>query len=327
MKYILGLDTSYYTSSLACVSLDGEILLNKQVILEVARGDRGLQQSKAIFTHLQNLPSITSAVHSTIKEAELVAVCASVRPRPYKDSYMPVFVLSKSLGQSIANTANVPFYETSHQENHIMAGLHRLEAFSNNRLLVVHLSGGTSELLDVRVKPTGFDIQLIGSTLDLHAGQFVDRVGVAIGLTFPSGPQLEKLAMEEVSSFDLEYHVKDLNISFSGPESYAQRQILQGVNNTRIARGVYNTLLKTLSKWLTNAVKKGYPRDVLLVGGVSSSMILRNGLLSDPKLKENDISLYFADPKLSKDNAVGSALLGLNMFKKNKIDLSCKGGI
>lgn len=319
MKYVLGIDTSCYTSSLACVSLEGEVLLNKQVLLELADGTRGLQQSKAIFNHLKNLPSITSELKSTIDKPELVAVCSSVKPRPQKDSYMPVFVLSQSLGQVIANINNVPYYESTHQENHIMSGLYRLGGFKAKHFLVVHLSGGTTELLDVRVHNHGFDIDIIGSSLDLHAGQFVDRIGVSLGLPFPSGPHLEELANNELESYDIKYYVKDLNISFSGPETHIQRQIVKGLDSRKIARGVYISLIKTLGKWLINAVKKGYPRDVLLVGGVSSSRIIREGLRADSEIKNEGLSLYFADPQLSKDNALGTALIGLNIYKTSNV--------
>jgi N6-L-threonylcarbamoyladenine synthase len=319
MKYVLGIDTSCYTSSLACVSLEGEVLLNKQVLLELADGTRGLQQSKAIFNHLKNLPSITSELKSTIDKPELVAVCSSVKPRPQKDSYMPVFVLSQSLGQVIANINNVPYYESTHQENHIMSGLYSLGGFKAKHFLVVHLSGGTTELLDVRVHNHGFDIDMIGSSLDLHAGQFVDRIGVSLGLPFPSGPHLEELANNELESYDIKYYVKDLNISFSGPETHIQRQIVKGLDSRKIARGVYISLIKTLGKWLINAVKKGYPRDVLLVGGVSSSRIIREGLRADSEIKNEGLSLYFADPQLSKDNALGTALIGLNIYKTSNV--------
>jgi N6-L-threonylcarbamoyladenine synthase len=319
MKYVLGIDTSCYTSSLACVSLEGEVLLNKQVLLELADGTRGLQQSKAIFNHLKNLPSITSELKSTIDKPELVAVCSSVKPRPQKDSYMPVFVLSQSLGQVIANINNVPYYESTHQENHIMSGLYSLGGFKAKHFLVVHLSGGTTELLEVRVHNHGFDIDMIGSSLDLHAGQFVDRIGVSLGLPFPSGPHLEELANNELESYDIKYYVKDLNISFSGPETHIQRQIVKGLDSRKIARGVYISLINTLGKWLINAVKKGYPRDVLLVGGVSSSRIIREGLRADSEIKNEGLSLYFADPQLSKDNALGTALIGLNIYKTSNV--------
>jgi len=89
-----------------------------------------------------------------------------------------------------------------------------LGGFKAKHFLVVHLSGGTTELLEVRVHNHGFDIDMIGSSLDLHAGQFVDRIGVSLGLPFPSGPHLEELANNELESYDIKYYVKDLILVF-----------------------------------------------------------------------------------------------------------------
>lgn len=319
MKFILGIDTSCYTTSIACVSLDGELLLSKQKLLLVPEGARGLQQSSAVFAHLKNLPELSACLRSSLPDGELAAVCASVKPRPYSDSYMPVFVVAESLGAVIANLTGVPFYTTTHQENHIMAGLYTCGWMQNDRhFLALHLSGGTTELLEVRSRPTGFDINLIGSTQDLHAGQFVDRIGVALGLGFPSGPHLEALAKMTDKPVDIPYYVKDLTVSFSGSESHAQRLIDQNADKSCIARGVYQALTKTIYKWLINAVDKGYPATVLLVGGVSSSMLLRKELQDQVKKTGREISLFFADPLLSKDNAVGTAYLGLKAYIHSK---------
>ncbi len=319
MKYILGIDTSCYTTSLACVSLEGKLLLSKQKLLSVPDGARGLQQSSAVFSHLRNLPELSATMQDSLPDGELVAICASIKPRPYKDSYMPVFVVGESLGATLAKLAGVPFYTTTHQENHIMAGL-----YSNDRMqmekhfLALHLSGGTTELLEVWAHTTGFDINLIGSTQDLHAGQLVDRIGVALGLGFPSGPNLEALAEKADKPIHIPYYVKDLTVSFSGSESHAQRLIAKNADKAGIARGVYQVLNKTICKWLENAADKGYPTSVLLVGGVSSSMILREELNVQLRKAGKNMSLYFALPQLSKDNAVGTAYLGLKAYMNDK---------
>jgi N6-L-threonylcarbamoyladenine synthase len=90
-------------------------------------------------------------------------------------------------------------------------------------LLAVHLSGGTTELLSLR----GDELTLLGGTLDLHAGQFVDRVGVALGLPFPAGPHLEKLAVLGKAEARLPANMADgdLHCHFSGAETQIQRWI------------------------------------------------------------------------------------------------------
>ncbi len=320
MKYILGIDTSCYTTSVAGVDLNGEILFNHQKLLEVPRGHRGLQQSVALFHHLSNLSTITKSLRESLPCGYIAAVCASVRPRPLKDSYMPVFQFSHHIGQAISDLFRVPFYPVSHQENHIMAGLYKTNGLNSRCFLAIHLSGGTSELLYVKPISSGFEVELIGNSLDIPAGQFIDRIGVAMGLPFPAGPHLEKLAVFGTGALTLSGSVKGTAISFSGPESQGQRLIQENAPHTEIAYAVYDLIIRSISKWILNAVKMGYPNEVLLVGGVSSSSIFRRGLQERLKKRNRNIQLYFALPELSKDNAVGTALLGLQAFEQENIE-------
>lgn len=317
MKYILGIDSSCYTTSVAGVSLEGKLLFNRQIPLVVPEGERGLQQSNALFQHIKHLPLATAHLREALTQGTMAAVCSSTRPRPVEGSYMPVFLFSHHIGQAIADLNNIPFYKTSHQENHIMAGLYSGKMPELDHFLAIHLSGGTSELLEIRRKPFGFDIHILGGSQDLHAGQFVDRIGVAMGLPFPAGPHLEALAVSAETSIDLSGSVQGFNISFSGPESQAQRLIQQGLPYAEIALGTYMLLVRTIAKWILHAIDQGYPSHVLLVGGVSSSLLFRRELKKRLIKRNRNICLYFAEPSLSRDNAAGTALLGLQAFNNN----------
>lgn len=319
MKYILGFDTSCYTTSMAAVDLNGKIIFNHQKLLDVPHGEKGLQQSSALFHHLNNLPVITSDLTNFLPNGRIAAVCSSTRPRPLKDSYMPVFQFSHNIGRAISDLHGVPFYATSHQENHIMAGLHTANMHSR-RFMVLHLSGGTSELLHVKSLPSGFETEIIGSTTDIPVGQFVDRIGVAMGLSFPAGSHLEKLANSGTGTITFSGSVKGTKVSFSGPESQGQRLINKKAPHAEIAYAVYDLLIRVISKWILNGVKLGYPEEVLLVGGVSSSKILKMGLQKRLIKRNRKIQLYFADPELSKDNAVGAALLGLQAYRLDNLE-------
>jgi len=316
MKYIIGFDTSCYTTSMAVIDLDGNIILNQQELLPVEQGQRGIRQSKALFEHLHNLPKLTKKIGQAISPQDIEAVCASIKPRPIEGSYMPVFMVSCLVGHSFANLLNVPFYETTHQESHIMAGKYTAEGLTADRFLAIHLSGGTSELLEVQTTDDGFHISILGATQDLHAGQFVDRIGVALGLPFPAGPSLEKLALKGKEGIDIPSFVRGTTIGFSGAETHAMRLINKGYEPADIALGVYLCLSKTLEKWISTAIELSGVSDVLLVGGVSSSAFLREQLTTVFNKQNKHVNLYFAEPSVSKDSAVGTALLGLKKHKR-----------
>ena len=218
-SYFLGVDTSNYTTSLAVVDEKGSLVAENRRALQVAQGKKGLRQSEALFLHIQNLPKILGDITRSLPgwKKNLRAIAVSTKPRPLEGSYMPVFIPGKSLGLSLASLLEIPYYSLSHQENHLWAGLHSAKGPKSNRFLALHLSGGTSECLDVSLteKEFRFNVEVIGGSNDINAGQFIDRVGVALGLPFPAGPHLEQLALE--SSVDLKiptYH-KNGNMSFS----------------------------------------------------------------------------------------------------------------
>ena len=144
MPLYLGLDSSNYTSSVALVSEDGEIIEDRRRLLEVKPGERGLRQSDALFQHWNNLPELLTPVLEKYR-GEIAGVCASVKPRPAEGSYMPVFRAGESIGRITAASLGVPFTQTSHQEGHIKAASVGNDVDFSKPLLCAHLSGGTLE--------------------------------------------------------------------------------------------------------------------------------------------------------------------------------------
>ncbi|MFC4769155.1 O-sialoglycoprotein endopeptidase [Effusibacillus consociatus] len=308
---ILGIDTSNYTTSICLIDQAGQIVHEQRKLLSVEEGERGLQQSAALFQHIKNLPDLVEKIGDL---RGLQAVCVSSRPRPSEGSYMPVFLAGEGLARSLAAAFNIPLYRTSHQEGHIAAGEGTSGPVPADEFLAIHLSGGTSDLLHVKRYATGYAIEILGSSQDLHAGQFVDRVGVALGLPFPAGPHLEKLALTaegDESSIRLPSPVSGFNWSLSGPETAARRYMESGGNPAAIARAVENCIAKGLEKVLGKAIEETNLRQILIVGGVAANQHIRKRLqhrLEHPAVKAQ---LYFADPRYSTDNAFGVARIGL----------------
>lgn len=304
----LGIDTSAYTSSVAVVDEAKQLIWEKRRILEVAQGERGLAQSEALFQHVQVLPELLKEAPLAIWK-EIKGVGVSTTPRPVQGSYMPVFTAGTAIASSLATALNVELVATSHQEGHLAAGIESTEQFNKDEFLAVHLSGGTTELLQARRNlQGGFELRILGESTDLHAGQFIDRVGVRLGLPFPAGKELEKLALKSApgSASLLPSSVKGYEMSFSGVESAVQRMIEDKKRPADLARAVEGCIVRTLSKVLEKAVKDTGLNNVLIVGGVSSNHYIRNELTK--KLK-SQATLFWARTDWSSDNAIGVALL------------------
>lgn len=308
--FYIGVDTSNYTTSVACVSEEG-IVFERRTMLSVALGERGLRQSDAVFQHVRNLPPLIDALLQTIDRAKVCAVGVSAKPTAAEASYMPVFLAGKLAANALANALDVPLFETTHQAGHVRAAMLGNECAIDGRdFLAMHLSGGTTDLLQVSLEDGILDdIERIGGSEDLHAGQFVDRVGVRMGLPFPSGAALEQLANRAMDrTLRLPSSVKGFVCSFSGMESQAMRLLDAGADHGAIAYAVYDAMARTFSKMLLPAVERTQRTTILLSGGVSGSLLLR--ALLEQRINR---TLLYAGSGLSSDNAVGAALLARDL--------------
>lgn len=147
MKLYLGIDTSAYTTSLAVVDGDYNIIYDQRRVLEVRQGEKGLQQSEALFQHLKNLPFLFAELPVGMAE-QVGAMAVSAFPRNIEGSYMPVFTAGLSQAQVLSSYTSTPLYWLSHQEGHIMAGLKGNEGLmAKDKFIACHFSGGTSEVL------------------------------------------------------------------------------------------------------------------------------------------------------------------------------------
>lgn len=304
----LGIDTSAYTCSLALIDDNEKLIWEKRELLNVPKGDRGMAQSEALFQHIQTLPKLVEAIPAQYWKM-IKAAGVSISPRPVKGSYMPVFIAGQSAAAMLGSSLQIPVYHTTHQEGHIAAGIHTAGGPQNTRFLAVHLSGGTTELLAVDLVELGrYQVIILGGTTDLHAGQFIDRVGVRLGLSFPAGKELEKLALRSSpgSASLLPSSVKGYELSFSGVESAAQRLIQTEKKPADIARAVEGCVSRTIVKVLEKALAETDLPEVLFVGGVSSNKFIRSDI---EKRLAKRADFYWADPKLSTDNAVGIAII------------------
>lgn len=306
-RVYLGIDTSCYTTSAALLDEQGELVAEARRLLTVRPGHCGLQQSEMVFQHTRNLPQLLEELLAG-KDYELAAIGASGYPRPLEDSYMPAFLVGLGAARSLTALSGAPLTVLSHQENHMEAGLWSAQGPAADRFLMLHASGGTTDLLLAAKQANGrFQLTQVGGSLDLHAGQFVDRIGVALGLQFPTGPALEQLAETAAEPIELPVAVRKLDVSLSGPASAAQRQLAAGAEPAALALGVELCLAETFARLLRHAVDAYDVDAVLLVGGVGSNKYIRNHVAA--RLARRRVRLWVPEARFSCDNATGCAAL------------------
>ncbi len=301
----LGFDTSNYTTSAAVYYPETGRIETEKMLLPVREGEKGLRQSDAVFHHTYQLPKVLSALaERTGFEAD--GVCASVAPCPREGSYMPCFLVGKGAAVCTSLSARVPLFFTTHQHGHIAAALYsanRLELI-HERFLAFHLSGGTTEALIV--EPDSGEIfrpKVVASSLDLKAGQAVDRVGLMLSMSFPCGAELDRMARQSNRSFKIRPSMKGDCCSLSGVENKCRAMLEKGEPKEDVARFCIEYISASLDEMTLRLREKYGNLPLVYSGGVMSNSII------SARFKEK-YNAVFAKPEFSSDNAAGVAIIG-----------------
>lgn len=307
----LAFDTSCYTTSIALVS-QGKVVYDNRIMLEVPKGNRGMRQSEAVFHHVKNMKQLFLD-YSQHHEFHVKAVSYSEKPCPKEGSYMPVFCVGESMAISSAAALHVPVYPMTHQHGHIYGAFFD-NALEDGTYCAFHVSGGTLEVLRVVVKGSIKSIETIGGTLDITCGQLIDRVGVAAGLKFPSGREMEQHYRPDAKR--LSVNVKGLSANLSGAETQAMRLLNDGCDVADVCSGVIDCASTTLVKLTRNAIKEHGFKKFVFTGGVICNRIIREDLLKT--CDELDAKCIIAQKEYCSDNACGLALGAEILFNKGE---------
>ncbi len=319
IQYVLGIDTSNYTTSAALYCLNDKTVLQRKKLLPVGQGQCGLRQSDAVFHHTQQLHELIESLFNEFSPEErpmIAAVGVSSRPRSIEGSYMPCFTVGINAAKIIGTVLNVPVYEFSHQTGHIAAAIYssKTDFLYKQEFIAFHVSGGTTEALLVKPdRQKVFTAEIVGKTLDLHAGQAIDRVGVSMGFSFPCGQELEKLALQCDKKVKVKTCVKNTDCCLSGIQNICEKMIQNNADNSETALTCITFVEKTLEEMCGNILQKYGKMPVLFAGGVMSNSIIKKSL-------KKKFDCYFAEPAYSADNACGTAVLcGLRYEEEKKL--------
>ena len=318
-SFFFGIDTSNYTTSAAAVSAAGEVFFAKRP-LPVPEKQVGLRQSDALFSHTKALPEVMAELAEKIRKKHpaytVAAIGVSSRPRPVEGSYMPCFLAGVNAAGTAAAMQGVPLYEFSHQEGHLQAAKEGSREngrpFPENAssFFGLHLSGGTLELVEANAKKEGgFSVSLVAAGLDITCGQLIDRCGVSLGLPFPAGAELEKLARLSEKRFSVKIPRKEKGINLSGFQNRFDEMMKNGSSPADGAAFVFRVVEEAVNALLAMIPEEKKNLPILFSGGVASS-----GLLQEKWAGENR---YFAPPAYSADNAIGIAFLTKEQEEKN----------
>ena len=302
MAKIIGIDTSNYTTSAALLDTDDMSVRQAKKLLPVKAGEKGIRQSDAVFHHTRQLPAV---LEQAVGEIRPEGIGVSVKPRLVEGSYMPCFLVGEAAADMIGSVCGVRPDKTSHQMGHILAALYscgKLDLARSGSFIAFHVSGGTTDMLLCSADAGKvLDIKEIGHSLDLKAGQAIDRIGVMLGLDFPCGPELERLALQSEKINKLRPVMKGLDCSLSGIENKCMKLLDEKAPACVIARFCLDSVYAAVKGMTSAAIGEHGRLPVVYAGGVMSDKYIADKLKSD-------FGGHFAKPEFSCDNAVGTAV-------------------
>ena len=297
MASYIGIDTSNYRTSV-CLFSNGSYK-NIGRLLFVERGKAGLRQNDALFLHTKALPEIIKELPRN--DDDILRIGVSEKPRNLEDSYMPCFLAGVSAAYAMSYACGAPVFKMSHQECHILAGIYanEKELLKESEFIALHLSGGTSDILHVRNDMGKLQIERIGGTLDINAGQLIDRAGVMLGLGFPCGAELETMCGDIYKNkFKTKPSLRGADFNLSGHQNIIERMYKSGADKSEVAEYVICAVTDTISCALATLAPEV---PLLFIGGVCANTYFKS------VMKNEFSNVCFAPAEISGDNALGCA--------------------
>lgn len=236
----------------------------------------------------------------------------------------PALWVGVNFAKALAEAWNIPTVAVNHMEGHVLASLYDVE--EDNQLsqipfpaIALLVSGGHTELI---LMNNWGSYEKIGQTRDDAVGEAFDKVARMMGLAYPGGPEISRLAKLARSSNLPPFaelprpmlHSQDLDFSFSGIKT-AVRYALEGkeldeATKQALARDFEDAAIEVLVKKTQNAVEEYGAQTVIVGGGVSANQYLKQELQKALLATHPDVTVYFPNPGLSTDNSIMIALAG-----------------
>ena len=317
---ILGIESSCDDTSAAIIR-DGVILSNVVAGQKVHEEFGGVVPELASRAHQQNIiPVVDRAIkRAGIEKESINAVAFTNGP-----GLLGSLLVGTSFAKGFSLASGIPLVEVNHLKGHVLALFIRENGVEFNPpkfpFLCLLVSGGNSQIILVR---DYLDMEVIGLTIDDAAGEAFDKCAKVMGLPYPGGPHVDKLAkLGDPARFVFSQpRIPDLNYSFSGLKTnflYFLRDNLKE-NENFIAENINDlcaslqyTIIEILLKKLKKAAKQTCIREIAVAGGVSANSGLREALKQTAA--KQHWNLYIPKFEYTMDNAAMIAITGYYKF-------------
>lgn len=316
---ILGIESSCDDTA-ASVVRDGRVLSNVVASQEVHRLYGGVVPEVASRAHQVHIvPVVDQALKQAgVEVQELDAIAFTRGP-----GLMGSLLVGLNFAKAMALSLRIPLVEVNHLQAHILAHFAE-EPHPGFPFLCLTVSGGHTQIVRV---DGHLSMQLLGQTLDDAAGEAFDKTGKLLGLDYPAGPIIDRLAQQGNARFEFpEPQIAGLNFSFSGLKTsilyFVQQQTRENPgfvqeNLTDICASVQDRIVSILLNKLKKAARQTGIREIAIAGGVSANSALRKALQETGAAKGWNVHIPAFE--YCTDNAAMIAVTGYYKFLNKQL--------
>ena len=306
MKYILGIESTAHTFGVAVLDWDGKILSNEKDSFITADGGGGMIPMEVRKHHERIGEEVyrNALALAKIEEKDISVIAFSNAP-----GLAPCLLAGMSFAKLWALRLNVPLVPVNHCVAHLEIG----STIGAKDPVMLYASGANTQIIAYEAGK----YRVFGETLDVGVGNFIDKVARFMGLGFPGGPKIQKLAEEcknKKELIDLPYSIKGMDVAFSGIMTKIRNYIEnKKYSNEEIAYSMQEIVFAMLVEAAERAIAHTGKKELLLGGGVACNSRLQE--MCKIMCEERRVKYFCPDRSLLVDNAGMIGYLGLKMFK------------
>lgn len=321
---ILGIESSCDDTASAVIQ-NNKILSNVIANQKVHQSYGGVVPELASRAHQQN---IVPVVNEALKQAGISKDKISAVAYTRGPGLMGSLLVGSSFAKSLSTALNVPLIEVNHMQGHILA--HFIDDANEKSpefpFLCLTVSGGHTQIVKIN---DYFEMELLGETIDDAAGEAFDKAGKVLGLDYPSGPIIDKLAKEgnpEKFKFS-KPKVDGFNFSFSGLKTailyFIQKETKENPNFIQenlndLCASIQKTIVDILMEKIIAASEETKINQIAIAGGVSANSEIRNRL--NELAKTGSYKTFVPKFEYTTDNAAMIAMVGQLKFERKEFD-------
>ena len=312
--YILGIESSCDETAVSVVK-NGRIVLsnviNTQIPIHTVYG--GVVPEIASRNHIDNISDVTK---KAVQDAKIDLNQINAVACTYGPGLVGALLVGLSYGKALSYALKKPLVGVNHIQGHIAANYITYPDLEPPFLCIM-MSGGNTQIVHVK---DYLDFEVLGRTKDDAIGEAFDKVARVIGLGYPGGPKIDKMAVNGEPNIELpKTHVDGLDFSFSGIKTAVinLHHKEPDINKENLCASFEKAVTDMLMEKVKLAVEKTNANKIVLAGGVSANTYIRSEF---ENLQSQGIKVYMPDLKLCTDNAAMIASAGYYNYINGKID-------